>query len=168
MYNNVAPNYSYQPNNYGIPNYMSRPYPGQTQQMVQQIPQQQPQSQMNLPQIQDIRYATEEEAKAFIVVPNASAYFIDLPKNRLYIKSANSSGISSIEYFSFNAVNPDGTPVKEQEPAPKIDFDTFVKKEDIESLGFVKISQYNELCQRLDQMQKRVEGMRNNGGSNRQ
>lgn len=169
MYNNYNPNYSYQNNTYGTPNYMQRPYSPQPQQMMQQTPpqQMQPQPQVNLPQIQDIRYATEEEAKAFIVFPNASAYFIDLPKNRLYVKSANSSGISNIDYFSLNAINPDGTPIKEQEQTPSINLDSFIKKEDIESLGFVKVSQYNELSQRLDQIQKRLEGIRNNGGNNK-
>lgn len=167
MYNNYNPNYSYQPN-YSMPNYMQRPYASQPQQMTQTAPPQQqaqPQPQINLPQIQDIRYATEEEAKAFIVFPNASAYFIDLPKNRLYIKSANASGISNIDYFDLTAINSDGTPIKPQEPAQQVNFDDFVKKDQIPNLGFVTIEQYESLLQRLDQIQKRLEGVRPNNGN---
>jgi hypothetical protein len=148
---------------------MQRPYVPQPQQIPQNSHQMQPQPQqqpqISLPQIQDIRYATEEEAKAFIVFPNASAYFIDLPKNRLYIKSANASGISNIDYFDLTPINADGTPIKPQEPAQQVNFDDFVKKDQIPNLGFVTIEQYESLLQRLDQIQKRLEGVRPNNGN---
>ena len=172
MTNNYnLPNYSYQ-QPYQSPNYMQRPYAPQPQQIpqnshqIQPQPQQQPQ--LSLPQIQEIRYATEEEAKAYIVFPNASAYFIDLPKNRLYIKSANASGISNIDYFTLTPINADGTPIKPQEPSPQINFDDFVKKDQIANLGFVTIEQYKSLADKLEQIQKRLEGVKSNVGNNKQ
>jgi hypothetical protein len=134
----------------------------QVQQQMQMQPQ--PQAQPNLPQIQEIRYATEEEAKAFIVFPNLSAYFIDLPKNRLYVKSANASGISNIDYFSLTAINPDGSPIKPHEPIPQVNYDDFVTKDQISSMGFVTNAQFETLLQKLETMQKQINsGGRTNG-----
>lgn len=147
------------PNTYGMSTYNQNPYPNQQmmgQPQPQSQPQMQPQNQTNLPPIQEIRYATEEEAKAFIVYPNASAYFFDLPKNRLYIKSANASGISNIEYFDLMAINADGTPIKPQEQPAQVDFSDFLKKSDLNGLGFVTIEQYNSLAQKLEQLQKQI------------
>ena len=171
MYNSPYQPYPYQ-TNYNSPNYMQRAYAPQPQ----QIPQIQPQAQTPIttppnqqtPQIQEIRYGTEEEAKAFIVFPNCIAYFIDAPKNRLYAKTANPSGISSIDYFSLTAINADGSPIKAQEPTPQVNFDDFIKKDDLEKFVFVTVSEYNELAQKLEQIQKRLEGVKPNVGQPKQ
>jgi hypothetical protein len=173
MYNSPYQTYPYQ-NNYGVPNYMQRGYNAQAQQMaqpqtqIQQPIQSQPPMAQQTPQIQEIRYGTEEEAKAFIVFPNCIAYFIDYAKNRLYAKSANPSGISNIDYFSLIPINADGSPIKPQEPIPQVNFDEFIKKEDLEKLGFVTLAQYNELAQKMEQIQKRLEGARTNVGQPKQ
>lgn len=171
--------YGYQQNYGGItPNYMQRAYttpptPQMPQQQAQNQPQMQMQSQIPLaqaqtPQIQEIRYGTEEEAKAFIVFPNCIAYFIDAPKNRLYAKSANPSGISSIDYFSLTPINADGTPIKPEEPTPQINLDDYIKRQDLEKLGFVNIDQFNALSQKLEQIQKKLEGAKANVGTTKQ
>ena len=59
---------------FGMPNYMQPTYNQQPQQMVQQ--QMQQPMQYDVP-IQDIRFVTSEEAKAFIVIPNTKALLID-------------------------------------------------------------------------------------------
>lgn len=167
MYN--SPYQSYVP--YGTPNYMQRPYNSQPQQMAQpqmQMPmaqQMQPQVPIapQVPQIQEFRHGTEDEIKGHIVYPGHVVYFIDYPKGRLYAKTANASGISNIEYFSITGINADGSPIKPQEPIPQVNFDEFIKKEDLEKLGFVTVSQYNELAQKLEQIQKRLEGAKPNG-----
>ena len=145
-------------NNYGMttPPYAPQNPMGTQQPQVQPQMQPQPQVQPNLPQIQEIRYATEEEAKAFIVFPNLSAYFIDLPKNRLYVKSANASGISNIDYFSLTAINPDGSPIKPQEPIPQFDFSEYIKKDDIQALGLVTKDEFKAVLSKLETLQKQV------------
>lgn len=163
---NPYQNYSYQPN-YQQPNYMQRGYASQPPQMPQfqqmaQTPMTIPANQQT-PQIQEIRYGTEEEAKAYIVFPNCIAYFIDYPQNRLYAKAANPSGISNMEYFSLIPINADGSPIKPQKPTPQVNYDEFVKVEQLKDFGFVTIEQYNALAQKLDQMQKKLEGVKPNG-----
>lgn len=125
-------------------------------------------NQQVFPQIQDVRHGTEDEIKAHIVYPNCVAYFIDYPQNRLYAKSADASGISNIAYFSITPINADGTPVKPQEPTPQVNFDEFIKKEDLQNFGFVTIEQYDALAQKLEQIQKRLEGARTNVGQPKQ
>ena len=159
---------------YGTPSYFGTGYqpiyPYQRQNLTPQMQQPQAQSQMqnqqvqpNLPQIQDVRYATEEEAKAFIVYPNASAYFIDLPKNRLYIKSANNTGISNIEYFSLIPINADGTPIKPQEPTPQVDMSDYIKKDELSKYGFVTVEQLNSVLSKLTSQQNQNVGVKNDG-----
>lgn len=135
-------------------NYQSQ-YPYQRQNLNPQMqysmqtqPQVQPQ-QTILPQIQDVRYGTEEEAKAFIVFPNAIAYFIDLNKGRLYSKTANNAGASSMEYFKLEKINADGTPIVPQEATPQIDMGEYIKKSEIEKMGFVTTEQLNTVLSNL-------------------
>ena len=65
-------------------------------------------------------------------------------------------------------MNADGSPIKPQEPTPQVDFDNFIKKDDLEKLGFVTFAQYNELAQKLEHIQKRLEGARTNVGQPKQ
>jgi hypothetical protein len=162
---------------YNAPSYMGNTYPNaypyqrqMTTPQMQMQPQQQAQPQMqsqpqqpNLPQIQELRYATEEEAKAFIVFPNASAFFIDLPKNRLYIKSANNSGISNFDYFSLTPINADGTPIKPIEEKPQIDMGEYIKKSDLANLGYVTMEQLNSILSKLTSQQTQSVGVKTNG-----
>lgn len=151
-------NYGYSPYSYGqpygYPSYQQR-YAPQPQQVAQPMqPQPQPQMPQTSPQIQGVSYGTEEEAKAFIVFPNSIAYFIDHSKNRLYAKSANASGVSSIDYFSIFPINADGTPIKPQEQTPQINIDDFSKR-------FVSVEQYEELVNRFEELKKFIGGRQN-------
>ena len=161
MYNSPYSSYPYSAP-YGNPQYMQRGYAPQAQPIVQ--PQMQPQPQVQTPYeipIQDVRFVTSEEARAYIVMPNARALLID--KNGLaYLKTADNMGQSQTQYFRFEPVNADGTPIKPQEPAPTVDLSAFIKKEEIGTLGFVTMEQYNALLQRLDQIQKQIMGAKQN------
>ena len=166
--------------NYGVPNYMQRAYNTQPQQMPQPQPQMQPQVQQpmqmpqqmpiapQVPQIQEFRHGTEDEIRPIIIYPNCVAYYIDYSKGRMYAKRADSSGLSSFEYYELTPINADGSPIKPQEPTPQVNFEEFIKKEDLEKFGFVTVSQYNELAQKLEQIQKRLEGARTNVGQPKQ
>lgn len=153
MANNYQNNYTFQRQN-------SNPqmqYPNQVQA--------QPQMQQPIPQIQEVRYGTEEEAKAFIVYPNASAYFIDHSKGKLYIKSSNSAGMPSLEYFSLTPINSDGTPIKQQEPQPQIDMGEYIKKSELEKLGFITRPQLQEILNSLTNQQNKSMGVKSNGST---
>ena len=75
-YGNPYSSYPY--GGYGMPNYGQRNYMQPQQPIAQPQMQQaqQPTMQYETP-IQDIRFATSEEAKAFIVMPNTRALLID-------------------------------------------------------------------------------------------
>jgi hypothetical protein len=161
---------------YGTPNYMQRAYSPQTPQVAQPQPQVQPQAQMPMAQqmtpmempIQDIKYVNKAQAEAYIVFPNTKVMLIDKESGIVYLKTADGMGQSKTDYFRFEPINADGTPLKPQEPIPQVNFDDFIKKEDLEKLGFVTMSQYQELAQRLEQIQKRLEGAKPNGGTVKQ
>lgn len=158
--------YGYQP--YAVPSYQQRALNYQPQQMPQpqMQPQQQPQMQYEIP-IQDVRFVTSEEAKAYIVMPNSKALLID-KGGMAYLKTADNMGQSQTECFRFERVNADGTPIKPPQPTPQVNFDDFIKKEDLEKLGFVTVAQYNELAQKMEQMQKFLEGAKSNVGASKQ
>lgn len=166
--------YGYQ-SPYGTPNYMQRAYNPQTPQVAQPQPQVQPQAQMPMPQqmppmempIQDIKYVNKAQAEAYIVYPNTKVMLIDKESGIVYLKTADGMGQSKTDYFRFEPINADGSPIKPQEPTPQVNFDDFIKKEDLEKLGFVTIAQYQELAQRLEQIQRRLEGAKNNVGTSK-
>jgi hypothetical protein len=118
---------------------------------------------MEMP-IQDIKYVNKAQAEAYIVFPNTKVMLIDKESGIVYLKTADGMGQTQTDYFRFDRVNADGSPIKPQEPIPQVNFDDFIKKEDLEKLGFVTVAQYNELAQRMEQIQKRLEGARTNVG----
>lgn len=162
---NPYQNYGYQPN-YQQPNYMQRGYAPQPPQMPQF--QQMAQTPMTIPQpvempIQDIKFVNRAQAEAYIVFPNTKVMLIDTENDMVYIKTADGMGQTQTEYFRFDKVNADGSPIKPQEPTPQVNFNEFVKVEQLKDFGFVTIEQYNALAQKLDQMQKKLEGVKPNG-----
>lgn len=173
--NNTYQPYSYQ-GGYSAPNYMQRAYNPQPQQMAQPQPQVQQPMQMpqqmpiapQVPQIQEFRHGTEDEIRPIIIYPNCVAYYIDYSKGRMYAKRADGAGMSSLEYYELTPINADGSPIKPQEPTPQVDFSNFLKKEDLDNLGFVTVAQYQELAQKLEQIQKRLEGAKANVGQPKQ
>lgn len=153
MFNgNPYQNFGYQ--GYGMPNYSQRNYAPQPQQMAQPQPQMQmqPQMQYEIP-IQDVRFVTSEEAKAYIVMPNSKALLID-KSGTAYLKTADNMGQSTTQFFRFEPINADGTPIKPQEPTPTLDLDEFSKK-------FVTIEQYDALLEQFNQIKKLIGGKPN-------
>jgi hypothetical protein len=152
---------------------MQRGYAPQTPQMPQSQPQMQMQAQipqqstMEMP-IQDIKYVNRAQADAYIVFPNTKVMLIDRESGMVYIKAADGMGQSQTEYFRFEPINADGTPIKPQEPTPQVNFEDFVKIDQIKNMGFATVAQYEELTQKLEQIQKRLEGAKQNVGQPKQ
>ena len=130
-------------------------------QMSQQMPP------MEMP-IQDIKYVNKAQAEAYIVFPNTKVMLIDKESGIVYLKTADGMGQSKTDYFRFEPINADGSPIKPQEPIPQVNFDDFVKKEQLDKLGFVNIEQFNALAQKLEQIQKQLAGGRQNVGQPKQ
>lgn len=148
---------------YGTPNYMAQPQQPQMQPQTQMQPQPQA-TQYDMP-IQDIRFVTTEEAKAFIVMPNSTVLLIDKASGRAQLKSADNMGQSASKHFRFEEINADGTPVVEKETPAPVDFSRFLTREDLESMGFITFEKYNELCHQLDALKKQVAIGKANGGN---
>ena len=170
MYGQNNPYSQYPYTGYGYPTYgrqnFMQPQQPMAQSPMQQV-QQQPTMQYETP-IQDIRFVTSEEAKAFIVMPNSKALLIDKNGGVAHLKTADNMGQSVTQYFKFEQVNADGTPIKAQEPTPQVDFGQFAKKEELN--GFVTIEQYkqlaeqyNSLAEQFKTMQKIIAGGKPNG-----
>lgn len=167
-YGNPYSSYPY--GGYGMPNYGQRNYMQAQQPMAQPQMQQaqQPNMQYETP-IQDIRFVTSEEAKAFIVMPNSKALLIDKNGGVAHLKTADNMGQSVTQYFKFEQVNADGTPLKPQEPVtPQVDYSQFVTKKEIGELPTAEqykqlAEQYNTLLAKFETMQKIIAGGKPNG-----
>lgn len=164
---------------YGVPSYGGYNYTPQPQQMPS-TPQNQPQAQQqyDMP-IQDIRFVTAEEAKAFIVAPNTSVLLIDKQSGLAQLKSADQMGQSASKFFRFDEVGADGKPLKPQEQPTQPDFKDFVKMsdmntfgfatmDDIKKLGFATTEQLSQLSQKIDALQKQNTGVKPNVGTSKQ
>ena len=171
MYGQNNPYSQYPYTGYGYPTYGRQNFMQPQQQMAQPQMQQQVQQQMQYETpIQDIRFVTSEEAKAFIVMPNTRALLIDKNGGVAHLKTADNMGQSVTQYFKFEQVNADGSPIKPQEPTPQVDFGQFAKKEELN--GFVTIEQYqqlaeqyNSLVEQFKTMQKIIAGGKTNGNA---
>lgn len=138
---------------YNYPTYGQRQFMQPQQQMAQpqmQQAQAQPPMQYETP-IQDIRFVTSEEAKAFIVMPNTKALLIDKNGGVAHLKTADNMGQSVTQYFKFEQVNADGTPLKQQTTAPQVDFAQFARKEELDN--FATVDQYKSLLAKFDALQ---------------
>ena len=157
-------NYGYQPN-YQQPNYMQRQYAPQPSQMPQN--QQQTFAPIQTPPpmetpIQDIKFVNRAQAEAYIVFPNTKVMLIDTENGMAYIKTADGMGQTQTEYFRYDKVNADGSPIKPQEPTPQVNFNEFVKVEQLKDFGFVTNEQYQELWKKMEILQKKLEGVKPN------
>ena len=158
---------------YGQNPYSQYPYTGYAypnfgnRQFMQQMPQPQPQMQTEIP-IQDIRFVTSEEAKAFIVMPNSKALLIDKNGGVAHLKTADNMGQSVTQYFKFEQVNADGTPLKPQDTTPQVDYSQFVTKKEIGELPTAEqyqelVAQYTSLLDQVNTMKKIIAGGKPNG-----
>lgn len=153
-------NYGYQPN-YQQPNYMQRAYAPQPSQMPQI--QQQPQPPMPTPMIsempiQDIKFVNKAQAEAYIVFPNTKVMLIDKESGLVYVKTADNMGQTQTEYFRYDKVNADGSPIKAQEPTPQVNYDDFVRKDQLGKLNFATAEQFETLSKKIEQIQRQIAG----------
>ena len=161
---------SYNQYGYAPPSYMGANYPSyQRQPIIQNLPyqpQQQAQPQMQMPiemPIQDIKYVNKAQAEAYIVYPNSKVMLIDKDSQMVYMKTADNTGLSKTEYFKFEPINADGSPIQPKEETPKIDMGEFLKKSDLEKYGFVTIDQLDNAIKKLTSQQNQTMGVKTNG-----
>lgn len=124
-------------------NYNYNPYQNYYQQPQMVQPQQ-----TNMP-FNDVRFATIEEAKAYIMLPNTKVMFMDRDNSVFYIKSADSLGKSTIEAFKYARTenNPN------ESVSHEIDTKDFVKIEDLKDYlkGFVTRDEFNDIFKKNEE-----------------
>ena len=119
MYNGFMPRQSYPSNGYpqgyggAYPPYMAA-QAGQTMQ---------PQE----PPLSDLRFLTEDEIKAFIVMPNTKVLLIDKDRGVACIKSANAAGESFSKLYSFSPIDGAKKEPPKQESEPAVSYDKEIK-----------------------------------------
>ena len=149
-------NYGYQPM-YGNPYQQFATQTYRTQQQAM------PQAQSYEAPFYDVRFVTQEEAKAYIVMPNTRALLIDRQGGVAHLKTADNMGQSVTQYFRFEPINADGTPMRPKEEVPQVDFAQFLTKDEIHTYGFVTKAQYENLLAELHQMKEQMQRSRPNG-----
>lgn len=159
-FNNGYPSYS-SPYAYGTPygrpyapNYLSQPQPTPAQPYAPQ-PQPQPQPNYEMP-IQNILFATSEEAKAYIVMPNTKVLLIDKANGVAHLKFADNMGQSQTQLYRFEPIGADGKPINNVE----ISFENYVSKKELEEMGFAKADDVKALHDKIDNLQRQI-GARN-------
>ena len=118
-------NYYSQYNN-AYQNFQSQPQPQMQRQQMSQVPVEMP--------IQDIRFVTSEEAKAYIVYPNNKVLLIDRQNNIAHLKSADNMGQSSSKTYKFQEVDSEGKSLAKDCPNPALDLKDYVKKTDLQTM----------------------------------
>lgn len=124
-------------------NYNYNPYQNYYQQPQMVQPQQ-----TNMP-FNDVRFATIEEAKAYIMLPNTKVMFMDRDNSVFYIKSADSLGKSTIEAFKFARIENNPT----ESVSHEIDTKNFVKMEDLKDYlkDFVTRDEFNDIFKKTEE-----------------
>lgn len=122
-------------------NYNYNPYQNYYQQPQQIM---QPQQNNTMP-FNDVRFATIEEAKAYIMLPNTKVMFMDRDNSVFYIKSADSLGKSTIEAFKFARI--------ENNQIENVSHENFVKIEDLKDYlkDFVTRDEFNDIFKKNEE-----------------
>ena len=161
---------SYNQYGYQQPSYMGTNYQGyQRQPIIQNMPfqpQPQAQPQMQMPMempIQDIRYVNKAQAEAYILYPNTKVMLIDKDNSMVYLKTADNTGLCKTDYFKFEPINADGSPVQPKEEKPKVDMGEYIKKSELANLGYVTMEQLNDILSKLTSQQNKPMGVKPNG-----
>lgn len=141
---------------YTNPYYMSNYNYQQMQQPIQQQPiQQQPVMPKisDLP-IQEIRFLTADEIKAFIVMPNNKVMLVDKANGLAYIKSADAMGQSSSDVYSFTKLEDENSQNLKEQYVSKDDLKSFLTKDDLKDLPTrEELKAYEN---RLDKLQTQI------------
>ena len=177
MYFGGFMNYSYNPyQNYGM--YQQPSYQSQQMTQPQMMPQQQYQQSKYDAPIQDIKFVTADEAKAYIVLPNTKVMLMDRDKSIFYIKSADSLGKSTLEGYKYtpidNSTSESVSPVLDTKDFVKTqDLDKYLTKDDLanfltrnDAQNFITRDDFKSIDNKLEKLQKQIVGDMLKGGGN--
>lgn len=99
----------------------------------------------------DLKFVTEAEAKAYIVMPNTRVMLMDRDKSVFYIKSADSLGKSTLEAFKYSKMeNTTGENI-----STNVDTSKFVRVDDLNN--FATVEQIQSLEQKIEELKNRLE-----------
>ena len=118
-----------------------------------------PQQTTFLAPMNNIQLATLDEAKAYILTPNSQMLFLDKDKQRCYLKTADAYGQSNLETYNLQKQEqPQEVQATTVEPVPKeIDLSGYAKSENVDSLKQELETFKNEITNRLNDINKKIE-----------
>lgn len=154
-------------NNYQYPTYVNTGLPDYRQQMQfpQQQPQAQPTQQQNTTQNNGMIWVQGEAgAKSYLIAPSSAVTLWDSEDKIFYIKSANASGMPSLQKFSYCEITDNNSNVKSETNSENICFDgsKFVTREEYADLQN-KIQTLETIINRNNNQQQQNKGGKNNG-----
>lgn len=121
--------------------YMNNPYSSMYGQGYGYAPQQPFQTQQQVPtpvQPQqpktNIQFFTEEEIKAYVLMPNAQIWAMDKEKPVFYVKTADNVGRSTLNVFEYKSVSETAPQTESADYAKKSDLAEYATKQDIAEL----------------------------------
>jgi hypothetical protein len=87
--------------------------------------------------------------------------FIDRDANKALLKTTDNVCNSYPRYFNIIETDENGNPLQEQkkETLPQIDYEQFIKKDDLGKLGFVQQNQLNALIDTIQFMQNQINAL---------
>lgn len=111
--------------------------------------------------MQGVKFVTQDEAKAYIVMPNQRVMLMDKNNSLFYIKSADGLGQSNLEAYEFKKVDINNPQPKEN-PAPNFDHENLVKRDELDKL--VNKEEFAsklkavtiDLTQKIDELKKSI------------
>lgn len=119
-----------------------------------------PQQTNFLAPMNNIQLASLDEAKAYILTPNSQMLFLDKDKQRCYLKTSDAYGQSNLEIYNLQKQEPQQEQKQEAsvEPIPKeIDLSGYAKNENVDSLKQELEAFKNEITNKLNDINKKVE-----------
>ena len=147
-------------------NQYNNQYPNQYNNLVYQ-PRQQTQTE-DVP-FNDIKFVTEDEAKAYIVLPNTKVMLMDRDKSIFYIKSADSLGKSTLEGYKYtklenNSTEPVSHEIDTKEFVKIDDLKPYLTKDDVKD--FLTKDDLKSIDSKLEKLQKQIVGNMLKGENN--
>lgn len=116
-------------------------------------------SAVNQPQfftpLNNIQFATLDEAKGFVLPPNSQMIFLDKDKQRCYLKTADNNGYSKFEIYNLQKQDADVQETTAQ-PVPP-DLSVYAKNENLDALKSELDTFKNDITSSLKEIYKKIE-----------
>lgn len=105
--------------------------------------------------LNNIQFATLDEAKGFVLTPNSQMIFLDKDKQRCYLKTADNNGYSKFEIYNLQKQDSEVQEVSAQPAQP--DLTLYAKTENLDALKNELDAFKNDITANLKEIYKKIE-----------